>query len=580
MSVTTTTDAPRYRFAFKYKLALCIALIVAGVLAGTFFVLQRRIETEAVADIKQDLLATRELVIDLIADRRARLDELARAAGGSELVRIILTDPSLDRVTSDDIVSTEIMSGFPQLSLLSVFDHNGKIRGSNGQEIGDILEANAALRAGLTGQNAHGFYQDGGRYLQIVALPLLIGTDTQREVLGTIFVGMSWSMRDLLNIQKRSRAQIALLAGGTPLIAAGPVFARLPAADGPGNPSLLAQVSALTPEIHAVGEERFIFLKIDDRVAPGAPAFVIAQSLDAQLGFVKAIRVVMLQFAILGIAVGLAVSLVIAAGIARPIKTLTMVARLIAEDNYGVQVHVRTRDEFAQLGEAFNRMIAGLRERDLIRSTFGRYVDRGVAQRLLSRPELLAMGGRKRQVVILMADIRGFSQISELMTPEATIAMLNRYFARMIAVIKQHEGIVVDFVGDGLVAFFDPMDGDLRPVTAAAMQSAFQMQRALEKVNAEMAEAQLPRLEIGIGLNTGPAIVGNIGSNDRAKYGIVGAEVNLTQRIQGEAGPGEVVISQSMYALVADAVAVQRSFERELKGFSGTREMFVVGPLG
>jgi class 3 adenylate cyclase len=580
MNKTTPTEggAARWRFPFKYKLALSIAVILLGVLSGTFLVLQARIEANAVESIKADLQTTRQMVIGLIEERSARLHESARSVGGSELVRIILTDLTLDRLTADDIVAEEVMPRYPQLSLISVADHQGRIRASSalGAHVEYVEALSSPSRQGRVGL---AFLRIGPSYQQVTTLPVFVGPRERREVLGVVGVGMAWTAGDLVKIRTLSGADIALLAGEGIVAGAGPAF---DAAD-KGNPRPpggipFNRVSTVSPEIHAIGGERHVLLRIEAHGTAGAPDFVIARSLDAQLAFVNEIRRIMIQFGLLGIAVGLAVSLAMATGIARPIRTLTAVARHIARDNYTLQVHVRSHDEFAELGAAFNQMIAGLRERDLIRDTFGRYVDREVAQKLLSRPESLHMGGQKRDVVIMMADIRGFSHLSEQISPEATVLLLNHYFARMIGIIKQHGGVVVDFVGDGLLAFFDPLDSDAPTAAGMAVACAFQMQRQLAEVNEEMARDELPRLAIGIGLNTGPAIVGNIGSKERAKYGIVGAEVNLTQRIQGEAGPGEVVLSEPMFALVRESVAIHRQFERALKGFRNTRCLFSVTP--
>ncbi len=107
-----------FHFPFKYKLALSITTVVIGVLAGTFFVLERRIEANAIRGIKIDLQSTRQIVADLIEERNVRLQELARAVSGGELMRTILTDSRLDRLTCDDIVLNEILPSYPQLSVL------------------------------------------------------------------------------------------------------------------------------------------------------------------------------------------------------------------------------------------------------------------------------------------------------------------------------------------------------------------------------------------------------------------------------------------------------------------------------
>ena len=224
-------------------------------------------------------------------------------------------------------------------------------------------------------------------------------------------------------------------------------------------------------------------------------------------------------------------------------------------------------------------MIEGLRERDLIRSTFGRYVDRDVAQRLLERPESLRLGGEKRDVVVFHGRHPWlFASLSEQLSPEQTVRLLNRYFAHIIRIIKARGGVVVDFVGDGILVLFDPIESDMAAMTTAAVSCAFEMQRRLVDVNREMIADGLPSITIGIGLNVGPAIVGNIGSKDRAKFGIVGAEVNLTQRIQGEAKPGEVVLSSTIYDWVKTMVCVDRHFRCELKGFRQPRTLYAVKP--
>ena len=553
-----------------------------GVLAGTFFVLQRQIESNAVTGIKSDLQATRRMVADLIEERGMRLNELGKAVVGSELMRTILTDTTLDRLTSDDIVLNEIMPSYPQLSLLSAVDNRGTVRASNplGPDIISVIKLNERLKSGLNGWTTHGFFRLGRSYHQIIAQPLMIGPPERREMLGAVILGIAWTAKDLAKLRNLSGADLALLADDGIVSSAGEAFGS-PAAKGQPDflpTEKLARIPVAAPEMHTVAGERYLFLRIESRAESGMPTFIVAKSLDAQLDFVNDIRQVMLEFAGIGVVVSVVVSFLMAMGIARPIQTLTAAARNVANDNFGIRVVVRSKDEFAQLGDAFNQMIEGLRERDLIRSTFGRYVDRDVAQRLLERPESLRLGGEKRDVVVFMADIRGFSSLSEQISPEQTVRLLNRYFAHIIRIIQTRGGVVVDFVGDGILVLFDPLESDLDTMASAAVSCAFEMQGRLAQVNAEMAADGLPSIAIGIGLNAGPAIVGNIGSKDRAKFGIVGAEVNLTQRIQGEAKPGEVVLSATIYERIRTTVRVDKKFRCELKGFQQPRTLYAVVP--
>ncbi len=256
------------------------------------------------------------------------------------------------------------------------------------------------------------------------------------------------------------------------------------------------------------------------------------------------------------------------------IRKIAAKADAVAHGQYGEPLAVTSRDEIGQLTASFNDMVAGLKERDFISNTFGRYVDQEIARDLLSRPEASRLGGEKREVVILFSDIRGFTPLAETLSPEATIHLVNRHFARMIEVIQAHRGIIVDFLGDAILAFFDPLDGPLGPVAQRALDCASKMHWAMENEN--VAAPGYPPLHMGIGLHAGEVIVGNIGSESRAKYGIIGSAVNLTHRIQGQAQAGEVVISEEVYRRSEAKPMALRSFQTHLKGIKEPVNLYVV----
>jgi adenylate cyclase len=276
----------------------------------------------------------------------------------------------------------------------------------------------------------------------------------------------------------------------------------------------------------------------------------------------------------------LIILLLIRSSVGKMVHSFTAISKTaekVATGNYGKPIPVRGRDEIAQLTQSFNTMMEGLKERDFIANTFGRYVDQGIAKELLNRPEAARMGGQKREVAILMSDIRGFTPLSETLAPEEIIRFLNLYFSRLIQVIQEHQGIIVDFFGDAVLVFFDPFDDPVKPMIKKAVGCAFKMQGSMKEFNREMLSENLPSLEMGIGINAGVVVVGNIGSETRAKYGIVGSPVNLTQRIQSTAEEGEVVISDSVYKHVPDDVRVKRKFRIKLKGVQEESTLYGVG---
>ena len=260
----------------------------------------------------------------------------------------------------------------------------------------------------------------------------------------------------------------------------------------------------------------------------------------------------------------------------RTVQEISRAAEGVAKGNYGSPLAARGEDEIGQLIKSFNKMVEGLKERDFIESTFGRYVDREIARELLKRPEAARLGGQKRQVAILISDLRNFTPLSESLTPEQTIYLLNRYFSHMIDTVQRHKGIIVDFFGDSLLVFFDPMERDVSISAHRALDCSLEMQRELFRHNTENGDLGLPQLDMGIGLHVGEVVVGNIGSPARTKYGIVGSAVNVTSRIQTVATAGDVVLSEAAYGLLAESVTVSSQYTVRLKGIQQPVNVYVI----
>ncbi|WP_459916720.1 adenylate/guanylate cyclase domain-containing protein [Desulfocicer niacini] len=253
------------------------------------------------------------------------------------------------------------------------------------------------------------------------------------------------------------------------------------------------------------------------------------------------------------------------------IRQLSARADHVARGEYGETIQINTRDEMGMLVANFNAMVEGLKERDFIRNSFGRYVDPDFARQLMKRPDAGQLGGVRKEVVVMMTDIRGFTRMAEGLSPETTIDLLNAYFSHIIEIIDAHKGIIVDFLGDGILVFFEPRD-PATPETAIletlgnTIQCAVKMQHRMVAFNHNIQKEEIPEIHMGIGIHTGPVIVGNLGSETRKKYGIVGSVVNLTSRIQSTALGDEIVISDAVYRHLKTQLKVARSFEAQFKG--------------
>lgn len=205
------------------------------------------------------------------------------------------------------------------------------------------------------------------------------------------------------------------------------------------------------------------------------------------------------------------------------------------------------------------------RERLVLRRSFEAYFPPSVVRRIVHRPEAITSGGRKKELTVLFSDIKGFTGYCANRQPEQIQGLLNEYFEAMTEIVFEHGGTLDKFIGDGLLVFF----GDPEPLEDHALkgvQAALEMQRKARELKARWeARGDLP-LEIRIGINTGPVIVGNMGSPRRLAYTVLGAEVNLAQRLEAGAPAGGILISRKTYEKVKDFVPTRAKGQIQVKG--------------
>lgn len=214
-----------------------------------------------------------------------------------------------------------------------------------------------------------------------------------------------------------------------------------------------------------------------------------------------------------------------------------------------------------------------------IRQIFGRYLTDEVVANLLEKPGSLRLGGERRQVTTLMSDLRGFSAISEQMAPEQVVPMLNDYLEVMTEVIDRYNGTINEFIGDAIMVMFGvPILG--KDDAQRAVACAIAMQLAMEQVNERNRQKGLPLLNMGIGINTGSVLVGNIGSMKRAKYTIVGSPVNLTSRIESLTIGGQVLISKDTLEEAGSILQINGETQFQPKGIPKPITIYQVKGIG
>ncbi|MDJ0853263.1 MAG: adenylate/guanylate cyclase domain-containing protein [Myxococcota bacterium] len=232
-----------------------------------------------------------------------------------------------------------------------------------------------------------------------------------------------------------------------------------------------------------------------------------------------------------------------------------------------VLARLDTQLRYARASRAVESLARQLEVRNaFIRNTFGRYVSQEVASQLLEKPDALDIRGERRRVSILVADIRGFSHLTETLAPTAVVRLLNNYLEVMSEVIAEHGGVVDDFAGDGILALFGaPILHD--DEERRAVSCAIRMQLAIERVNRRNGELRLPHVEMGIGIATGEVIVGNIGSSQRTEYTAIGSAVNLASRIESYSAGGDVWIADETLTPIEAITRVDEVRTVRPKGF-------------
>lgn len=213
-----------------------------------------------------------------------------------------------------------------------------------------------------------------------------------------------------------------------------------------------------------------------------------------------------------------------------------------------------------------------------IRKTFGRYLTDQVVANLLESPSGLQLGGERRKITILTSDLRGFTATCEQLSPEEVIKILNLYLKHMADVVTKYQGTIDEFMGDGILVLFGAPTVR-RDDAQRAIACAVEMQLAMSSINEKMQEWELRQLEMGIGINTGEVVVGNIGSEKRAKYGVVGSQVNLTYRIESYTLGGQIFISEPTLQEAGSIVRIDGQRDVLMKGVKQLVTIYEVGGI-
>lgn len=297
-----------------------------------------------------------------------------------------------------------------------------------------------------------------------------------------------------------------------------------------------------------------------------SPLTVLAEMDDAEVE--APIRRLLLEFCFGFIVMAIIATLLgtqIASYVHQPIKALLDMIHRVKQGELSATAVEMGKDEIGQLGAALNDMTRALSDRDRIKELFGRYVTTQVSEEVLKGH--VNLGGQSRCVTMLISDIRDFTAMSEQMRPEEVVQFLNGYFSGMVDAVFEYGGVLDKFLGDGLLAVFGSF-AEQPDHPWRAVSTALRMHARLTEMNVERAASGLAPIRIGIGIHTGEVVVGNIGSQKRLEYTVIGDSVNTTSRLQAlnKQFSTMILISETTYEAVKDHVECRQMPESVLRG--------------
>jgi class 3 adenylate cyclase len=274
----------------------------------------------------------------------------------------------------------------------------------------------------------------------------------------------------------------------------------------------------------------------------------------------QVIRVSVVVMTIAGI-LGLLATGFISFSLARPVRRLLAGTKAVEAGALDTVVPVTSGDEIGVLTTAFNEMVAQLRVKERIRETFGKYMDPRIVEGLIDRPALTGAAGERRVMTVFFCDMKGFTSISEGLTPTGLVNVINHYLTTMSAPIRQHNGIIDKYVGDAIMAFWGPPFSTAEEQARLACLAGLDQLARLTPFRAELPELMgirrgVPEINMRIGIATGETVVGNIGSDVIKSYTVMGDTVNLASRLEGasKAYDTRLLVDETTVTQAGDAI--------------------------
>lgn len=506
---------------FAAKLLLLFFFLVAAAQVTTGIIVARNNRAQARRLIEADLRGAARAFTSIVQERNALLVAGASTATRDFVLKTLFARgdyatlasglPSIQRAINSDIVAALTLDG----ALVAAT--------SNLNSPGDVFTRLVAAADADPSPNptATGYgYLDGTLY-SIAIAPL-----RAPDIIGWMAIGFKIDHAFAAALKAQTAIDVTFIAARDR-----PLASTLP-------PRLADELMAALPPLprsegnleFMLGQETALAFARRLDAGPDQPATLVLQfSLDEKLRPAREAEQLLLLVTLGSLILAVILSLGFARRLAQPIVELVGHTRRIATGDYETRIGRYRSDELGRLAEAFDQMSAGLAERDRVRDLLDKNVSPAVAAQLLR--DGAALGGEEREVTILFSDLRGFTTLSEKLPARDLVTLLNRYLDRMSPEIERQGGVIDKYVGDSIMALFGAPVA-LADAADRAVAAARAMESALRSLNQELAAEGHAPLAAGIGINTARVIAGNMGSQRRRNYSVLGDGVNVAARLQ------------------------------------------------
>ena len=535
------------RLPLRGKILLYSASLVVVLIVAMLIFINYQAQGFVNDRINSELVQGQARILRAEQDRLEGLTLSARlVASFPELKALLATD----RATIRDFLLSYQQEN-QRSELLIVLDPAGRVLTRTDTEASTPLpEAESRWVPGaLSGTAATGILVTESGVYHVACAPAAAGG----TVFGFVLAGAR--VDDSLAMMLRDLSQNEIVLAGDALLGSTLERSRLPWQRRQQWEGLVGESQPARLEM---GDERYAGLMASFDGASKTPVRVVMlQSLDQALAPYRRIRLGLLVLGSIVILAGVAASGLLARSVTAPVAKLVDGTREVSAGNFDFRLDIRSGDEIGDLAQSFNSMIQGLRER----ADMQKFVSRSTMEMIQDRLGKNLAEGERVLLTVFFSDMRGFTSLSEEMSPPDVVKMLNESLGIQAALVEKFEGDVDKFVGDAVVAIFSGDDMALNAVLCA-----MEIQKAIAASNA--ASAREKPLEVGIGIVTGDVLLGSIGSKDRLDFTVIGANVNLCARFCSVAAPGEVLVDELTFHLLQGRIPTERLEPVQLKGFA------------